>query len=89
MALVPCWQCGQPFYASCHDASCIDALCPYCTYAEPAEPATNAPPTATDPPVQRATEATAAPLLPAVSRDSVRAHHPASHPASPSQRGRR
>ncbi len=35
MALVPCWQCRQPFYASCHDASCVDALCPYCEYAEP------------------------------------------------------
>jgi hypothetical protein len=35
MALVPCRQCHQPFYASCHDASCIDALCPYCEYAEP------------------------------------------------------
>lgn len=37
MALVPCWQCGQPFYASCHDASGIDALCPYCAFAEPAK----------------------------------------------------
>ncbi len=36
MALVPCRQCRQPFYASCHDASCIDALCPHCEYAEPA-----------------------------------------------------
>ncbi len=36
MALVPCRQCRQPFYASCHDASCVDALCPYCEYAEPA-----------------------------------------------------
>jgi len=35
MALVPCQQCRQPFHASCHDASCIDALCPYCEY-EPA-----------------------------------------------------
>ncbi len=35
MALVPCRQCRQPFYASCHDASCIDALCPYCEYSEP------------------------------------------------------
>ena len=36
MALVPCRQCRQPFYASCHDASCLDALCPHCAYAEPA-----------------------------------------------------
>jgi len=36
MALVPCRRCGQPFYASCHDASCIDALCLSCEYAEPA-----------------------------------------------------
>ncbi len=35
MALVPCRQCHQPFYASCHDASCVDALCPSCAYAEP------------------------------------------------------
>lgn len=34
MALVPCARCGQPFYASCHDASCIDALCPLCEYGE-------------------------------------------------------
>ncbi len=34
MALVPCVQCRQPFYASCHDASCIGAVCPYCEYAE-------------------------------------------------------
>ncbi len=34
MALVPCAQCRQPFYASCHDASCIGAVCPYCEYAE-------------------------------------------------------
>ncbi len=34
MALVPCTQCRQPFYASCHDASCIGAVCPYCEYAE-------------------------------------------------------
>lgn len=34
MALVPCARCGQPFYASCHDASCIDALCPLCEYDE-------------------------------------------------------
>lgn len=34
MALVPCARCGQPFYASCHDASCIDALCPLCDYDE-------------------------------------------------------
>ncbi len=84
MALVPCWQCGQPFYASCHDASGIDALCPYCAFAEPAKSVTNAPPTATDPPVHRPMGA-AAPLSPAVSRDSVRAHYS----ASPSQRGRR
>jgi len=34
MALVPCALCRQPFYASCHDASCIGAVCPYCEYAE-------------------------------------------------------
>lgn len=34
MALVPCVRCRQPFYASCHDASCLDALCPYCEYGE-------------------------------------------------------
>ncbi len=34
MALVPCAQCRQPFYASCHDASCSGAVCPYCEYAE-------------------------------------------------------
>jgi hypothetical protein len=34
MALVPCIGCAQPFYASCHDASCIDALCPLCEYGE-------------------------------------------------------
>jgi len=34
MALVPCAQRRQPFYASCHDASCIGAVCPYCEYAE-------------------------------------------------------
>ena len=32
MALVACVACGQPFYASCHDASCIDAVCPLCEY---------------------------------------------------------
>jgi hypothetical protein len=34
MALVPCVRCTQPFYASCHDASCIDAPCPMCEYGE-------------------------------------------------------
>ena len=34
MALVPCAQCRQPFYASCHDAACSGAVCPYCEYAE-------------------------------------------------------
>jgi hypothetical protein len=34
MALISCRQCRQPFYASCHDSSCLDALCPYCEYAE-------------------------------------------------------
>ena len=33
MALVPCAQCRQPFYASCHDCSCLDVTCPYCEYA--------------------------------------------------------
>lgn len=37
MALVPCARCGQHFYASCHDASCIDALCPLCEYEEPSQ----------------------------------------------------
>ncbi len=36
MALVPCRRCRQPFHASCHDASCVNALCPHCEYAEPA-----------------------------------------------------
>ena len=35
MALVACIACGQPFYASCHDASCIDAMCPQCEYGPP------------------------------------------------------
>jgi hypothetical protein len=35
MALVACIACGQPFYASCHDASCIDAVCPQCEYGPP------------------------------------------------------
>ena len=34
MALVPCRQCRQPFYASCADASCLDAVCPYCEYLD-------------------------------------------------------
>ena len=34
MALIPCVVCRQPFYASCHDASCTEALCPLCEYAE-------------------------------------------------------
>ena len=33
MALVACAVCRQPFYASCHDGSCIDAVCPLCEYA--------------------------------------------------------
>ena len=43
MSLVACSVCRQPFYASCHDSSCIDATCPYCEYedddwrGEPAE----------------------------------------------------
>ncbi len=64
MALVPCRQCVQPFYASCHDASCIDALCPYCEYAEPV---LNEPPATPGPTARGAT-----------SGDSVRAYHPAS-----------
>jgi hypothetical protein len=32
MALVACAECRQPFYASCHDCSCLDALCPWCEY---------------------------------------------------------
>jgi hypothetical protein len=35
MALVACIACGQPFYASCHDASCINAVCPLCEYGPP------------------------------------------------------
>jgi len=34
MALVPCRECRQPFYASCHDGSCGGAVCPHCEYAE-------------------------------------------------------
>jgi len=81
MALVPCRQCSQSFYASCHDASCLDALCPYCEYAEPA--ATNAPPATPELPVRGATGADATSTTLAASRDVVRAYHP----ASPSHRG--
>jgi hypothetical protein len=35
MALVACIACGQPFYASCHDGSCLDAMCPLCEYGPP------------------------------------------------------
>ena len=35
MALVACIACGQPFYASCHDGSCLDAVCPLCEYGPP------------------------------------------------------
>ena len=35
MALVACVACDQPFYASCHDASCLDAMCPLCEYGPP------------------------------------------------------
>jgi hypothetical protein len=34
MALVACAECRQPFYASCHDSSCLDALCPWCEYED-------------------------------------------------------
>ncbi len=34
MALAPCVRCRQPFYVSCHDASCVAALCPYCEYGD-------------------------------------------------------
>jgi hypothetical protein len=34
MSLVACAVCRQPFYASCHDSSCIDATCPYCEYED-------------------------------------------------------
>jgi hypothetical protein len=37
MALVPCVVCASPFYASCHDASCVDAICPFCEYADTEE----------------------------------------------------
>lgn len=89
LALVPSWQCGQSFYAPCHDASYFDALCPYRAFAEPAEPAayvepaTNAPPPAPNPPLHTTTGANAPPLSPAVPRDSVHAPHSASS-ASPS-----
>jgi len=58
MALVPCRQCSQPFYASCHDASCVDALCPYCEYAEPAS---HAPSATVRPPVHDVMGANAVP----------------------------
>ncbi len=75
MALVPCRQCAQPFYASCHDASCRDALCPYCEYTEPA---TSAPSVTAGPPVRDMMGANTAPSLSATSRDSGRAQHLAS-----------
>ena len=34
MALVACSRCRQPFYASCHDGSCVDAACPRCEYGD-------------------------------------------------------
>ena len=34
MALIPCVRCRQPFYASCHDGTCLDALCAFCEYDE-------------------------------------------------------
>jgi len=34
MALVACSRCRQPFYAFCHDGSCIDAACPRCEYGD-------------------------------------------------------
>ncbi len=74
MALVPCRQCSQPFYASCHNASCLDALCPSCEYAEPA---TSAPSATAGPPVRDMMGANAVPSLSIASRDSDRAqHHP-------------
>jgi len=36
MALVACSRCRQPFYASCHDGSCVDAACPRCEYGDDA-----------------------------------------------------
>jgi len=75
MALVPCRQCSQPFYASCHDASCVDALCPYCEYAEPA---TSAPSATAGPPVRDMRGANAVPSLSIASTDSSRAPHHAS-----------
>jgi len=74
MALVPCQQCSQPFYASCHDASCIDALCPYCAYDEPA---THALPVEPRRPIRGAPEATIALPSTVASRDRGHAHHPA------------
>jgi len=75
MALIPCQQCGQPFHASCHDASCLDALCPYCAYAEPP---TNEPPATVGPAVRHRMGANAVPTSAAMSRDSGRAYHRAS-----------
>jgi len=75
MALVPCRQCAQPFYASWHDASCLNALCPYCEYAEPP---TNDPAATVGPPVRGMMGTNAVPSLSAASRDSGRAHHLAS-----------
>ena len=34
MALVACSRCRQPFHASCHDSTCIDATCPHCEYGD-------------------------------------------------------
>ncbi len=75
MALGPCWQCGQPFYRRCHDASCLDVLCPYRAYAEPP---TNEPAATAGPPVRDTMGANAVPFLSAASRDSGRAYHRAS-----------
>ncbi len=75
MALVPCRQCAQPFYVSRHDASCLNALCPYCEYAKPA---TSAPPATAGLPVRDMMGANAVPSLSIASRDSGRAQHHAS-----------
>jgi hypothetical protein len=34
MAVIPYVRCRQPFYASCHDGTCLDALCAFCEYDE-------------------------------------------------------
>lgn len=75
MALVPCTQCRQPFYAACHDGSCLDVLCPYCTYAEisPDELGATAP-LAADSPAHRQPDSVRAGAAPRMA-DSLQTHH--------------